>query len=664
MDVIELVIAEKKTLAEAIAAVLPGPVTKERTCIRVGNVVLTWLYGHALEQAMPEDYDPRFAKWDKDHLPIIPTTWILKPKRDRAAELKTIRDYLKKASRVINAGDPDAEGQLLVDEVLEHYGNTKPVDRILVSDYDPTKVREALAARSPNTSPRFVGWRNWALCRSRLDWLFGLNLTRAYTLRGQALGYKGVLTVGRVQTPTLALVVARDEAIDRFTPIPFYRLVANVQAQGRTFAAYWRPRDNQSGLDEAGRLVDRGIAEGLLHRLASKLAKVTKFAETAKKSPPPLPFDLTALQCAANDQFGYSAQQVLDAAQALYNTHKVLTYPRGDSRYLSVAQHAEAGVRLQRLAKNLPELADVVARADVTRRSAAFNDAKVTAHHATVPTAGPVFDCSTLSECERNVYVLVARAYIAQFYPDHQYTQTAAEVDIEGETFRASGIRPTVPGWKAVFKSDEGEEAGEAEDEEANQVMPTLAMGQALQVVQLDAQPKSTTPPARFTEKTLLKAMNNVHLHVTNAAAKARLKEGQGIGTAATRAPLLEDLKRRKLLATKGKQIISTLAGRALVHALPAVATDAGFTGITEQTLDLIAAGRLPASAFLAKTGALIKQLTDQAQSATFKVPPATPTTAKRKSPSKSTAGKKAAPKKTATRGKGSRAVPRKGIDR
>jgi DNA topoisomerase III len=660
LDGIELVIAEKKTLAEAIAAVLPGPVTKERTCIRVGNVVLTWLYGHALEQAMPEDYDPRFAKWDKDHLPIIPAVWVLKPKKDRAAELKTIREYLKKATRVVNAGDPDAEGQLLVDEVLEHYGNTKPVDRILVSDYDPTKVREALAARASNTSPRFVGWRNWALCRSRLDWLFGLNMTRAYTLRGQALGYKGVLAVGRVQTPTLALVVMRDEAIERFKPIPFYRLVANVAAQDKTFIAYWRPREDQAGLDDAGRLVDRAIAEALLRRLAGKPARVSKFEESARKSAPPLPFDLMALQCAANDQFGYSAQQVLDAAQALYNTHKVLTYPRGDSRYLSVAQHAEAGVRLQRLAKNLPELADAVARADVTRRSAAFNDAKVTAHHATVPTAGPAFDCSVLSECERNVYVLVARVYIAQFYPDHQFTKTTAEIVIDGETFRASGIRPTSAGWHAVFKSDEAGEADEASEDEPSQPMPSLVNGQTVQLVKIDAQPKNTTPPARFTEKTLLKAMDNVHLHVTNPAAKARLKEGQGIGTPATRAPLLEDLKRRKLLATKGKQIISTLAGRALVHALPPLATDAGFTGITEQTLDLIAAGRVPAEAFLAKTAALIKQLTDQAQSASFKVPPAT---AARKTAKRSTS-KSTAAKKTATRGKGSRAVPRKGIDR
>jgi DNA topoisomerase-3 len=663
LDGIELVIAEKKTLAEAIAAVLPGPVTKERTCIRVGNVVLTWLYGHALEQAMPEDYDPRYAKWDKDHLPIIPATWVLKPKRDRAAELKTIRDYLKKATRVVNAGDPDAEGQLLVDEVLEHYGNTKPVDRVLVSDYEPIKVREALAARTSNTHPRFVGWRNWALCRSRLDWLFGLNMTRAYTLRGQALGYQGVLTVGRVQTPTLALVVARDEAIERFKPIPFYRLVAQVEAQDKAFVAYWRPHEGQAGLDEAGRLIDRSVAETLLRRLTGKPATVSKFEESAKKSPPPLPFDLTALQCAANEQFGYSAQQVLDAAQALYNTHKVLTYPRGDSRYLSVAQHAEAGVRLQRLAKNLPELAEVISRADVTRRAAAFNDAKVTAHHATVPTAGPVFDCSALSECERNVYMLVARAYIALFYPDYQYTKTTAEIVIEGETFRASGIRPTAAGWKAVFKSDEANE-DEGDEEEPSQTMPRLVSGQAIALKAIDAQPKNTTAPARFTEKTLLTAMSNVHLHVTNPAAKARLKEGQGIGTPATRAPLLEDLKRRKLLAAKGKQIISTLAGRALVHALPSLPTDAGFTGITEQTLDLIAAGRLSAEVFLTKTAALIKQLTDQAQSATFKVPPVSVTkkTASRKTTSKSS--NKVAAKKTATRGKGSRKISRKGVDR
>ena len=610
----DLIIAEKPSVAHAIAAVLPGSVDKQRTHWTVGNTVLTWCFGHLFENAAPDDYDPAFATWSLDTLPIVPTEWRLKPRKAAAAQISAIAKLIPKATRVIHAGDPDSEGQLLVQEVLDHCANRKPVFRILVNDYNPEKVRQAYAAMKPNTDPQFRGWHDWALCRSRIDWLFGLNLTRAYTLRARVTGKSdSLLTVGRVQTPTLAIVVARDEAIEAFRPVPFYRLVAAAEGGGVSFAATWQPKPAQSGLDDNKRLIDAQVAAALVARLAGAAATVATFASDAKKQKAPLPFYLGTLQMAANDAFGYSAAQTLEAAQALYETHKLTTYPRTDCPYLSDAQHSETRDRLAAVAANMPALQAAVAGADPTRKSAAFNDSKVTAHHGIVPTAGR---CSTagLSDVERNVYALVAKAYLAQFYPDHVYQQTVIELDIGGEAFVAKGRVPTSPGWKAVFSPPEPTE-GEAgdSDDDGPQRLPQLATGQGVTNKGVQSQQRMTTPPSRFNEKLLIQAMENVHKYVSNPAAKARLKEGDGIGTPATRAGIIEGLKERGFLIAKGRQITSSPVGRALVKSVPQIATDPGFTGLTEQSLDLVAAGSLTINAFMAKTVELVRVLVEQA---------------------------------------------------
>jgi len=618
----ELWITEKPSLAEAIAAVLPGAPVKHRTHYVVGQINVAWLIGHAYEQAMPEDYDPRYAKWDAGDLPIVPKKWALKPKDGSAAQLKAIASLHAQATRIIHAGDPDAEGQLLVQEVLDELRNKKPVFRVLVNDYNETKVREAIRAMRPNTDAQYVGWHQWAECRGRLDYLFGLNLTRAYTLRGRALGYDGVLTVGRVQTPTLAIVVARDETIEGFKATPFYRLVAQFAHDGTEFFASWNPKANQAGLDTEGRLVDSRVAQHLVAELLGKQATVASFADTAKNQDVPLPFDLTTLQMAANARFGYSAKAVLDAAQELYEKYKVTTYPRTDCRYLSLAQHAETVGRLRAVAKSMPALASLIARADPSRRSATFDDSKVNGpHHGIVPTHQAA-DLAALSQTERDVYELIVRVYVAQFLPPYQYRDLKVVIDIAGEAFGATGRVPTAPGWKEAFgdSEDDQDEDGDVAARVV-QKLPTMVEGQRIACLGVSAEPSKTTAPKRFTERLLLGAMENIQPYVSDPAARARLKKSKGIGTPATRAGIIEELKRRHFLALKGTQLTSTPAARALIHALPRVATDPGFTGLTELTLDLVASGKVTPEAFLGRTADLVRALTDEASKAPMSMP-------------------------------------------
>jgi len=630
----DLLIAEKPSLAEAIAGVMPGRAVKHRTHIEMSDgTVLTWGFGHLVEQCMPEDYDPRYKSWLPEYLPIIPLKWKVQPVAKTASQLSAIRGFLKTATRVIHAGDPDSEGQLIVDEILDYLGNKLPVVRILVSDYNSAKVKNALANMLPNTHARYRGWSAWALCRSRLDWLLGINLSRAYTAAARAAGHDLVLTVGRVQSPTLALIVARDLAIENFKCIPFFNIVANVSASGITFTAQWRPRDGQPGLDQDGRLIDPAVVQALQARLAGQPATVVDFVAKPGQRHAPLPYYIDTLQMAANDRFGYTAKRTLDIAQALYETHKLTTYPRSDCPYLSTAQLAETQPRLAAVASVLPGLATAVAGADLTRVSPAFNDAKQaeSSHHGIVPTVNERgLTAAALDEAERNIYELIASNFVAQFYPPESFEQSSVVIAIGDERFAATGKRVTAQGWTTVFQEPvdpdgEADAAGNGSAESAGkQPLPAMTPGAVLSTKSVEALPRKTTPPPRFTEKLLLKAMANVHMYVTHPQAKARLKEGQGIGTPATRANIIEELKspKRGYLIVKGKQLISTPEARAFIAALPAVATDAGFTGLTEQTLDSVASGAMQPEVFIAKTVELVTTLVRNAQQAPLNLPP------------------------------------------
>jgi DNA topoisomerase-3 len=608
---LRLFIAEKPSLARAIADALPGPATRARDHIRCGpSDVVAWCAGHILETAPPEAYGEAYKAWRLDVLPIVPREWRLEPKAPEL--LSAIARLLKHADRVVHAGDPDREGQLLVDEVLSFLGYRGPVERLLISDLSPPAVRQKLGALEPNAKYRPLS--DSALARQRADWLYGINMTRLYTLLGRQTGYDGVLSVGRVQTPLLGLIVRRDRAIERFKPSPYFTVTATLQTEsGAQFRATWLPGpEHEAHLDDEKRLLRRQIAEAVIRSTQGAGATVASRADKPCTEPAPLPYALADLQMDAGKRLGLSAQEVLDAAQSLYETHQLLTYPRSDCPYLPEAHHAQAPAVLAAAARQVPALATLVGRADRSRRSKAWADGKVTAHHAIIPTpaAGPV---RALTAHEAAVYELVSRRYLAQFFPAHEAVQTELAIHFAGATFRATGRRVVAPGWKAVLSNGAAESDDEPKAPEGdNPSLPDVQMGDRLLAVSVSVADKKTQPPKPFTDASLIDAMCNVAKFVSDAATKKILSDADGIGTPATRAAIIETLFERGYVERVKKTVVSTPTGRALVDALPAVATTPDMTAVWEAAMRAIVERRQSLDLFLTRVEAQLRQLVEQ----------------------------------------------------
>ncbi|MDR2744543.1 MAG: DNA topoisomerase III, partial [Desulfovibrio sp.] len=361
-------IAEKPSLARAIADGL-GNGQKKAGYISCGQDVVTWCVGHLLELAPPETYDPAFKKWDRSLLPIIPDSWKTSPIPRTADQLKVIGDLLKKADFAVNAGDPDREGQLIVDEVLEQFHFRGKVERIWLASLDERSVAKALSSLSDNA--KHASLRDAARARSRADWLVGLNATRALTLLGRESGFDSVLSLGRVQTPTLNLVVTRDREIAAFKPKDYFTLKARFAHPSGTFSGVFMPSDEQPGLDADGRLTDAAVVNSLFQNVRGKNGSITAVTREKKKKAPPLPHCLSSLQKAASARLDMTAQQVLDTAQKLYES-KLSTYPRTDCRYLPEEQFDDAG----RILTCLIGVEHAAVNADAKLKSAAWNTGK------------------------------------------------------------------------------------------------------------------------------------------------------------------------------------------------------------------------------------------------------------------------------------------------
>ncbi len=604
-----LFIAEKPSVAKAIAGEL-GETKKGRGFIQCGEDTITWCFGHMFEQAGPDEYTPddvpRLAngkkQWRVEELPIIPETWIETEKEDAKEQLAVIAGLLPRASEIVNAGDPDREGQLLIEEVLEHYGNTAPVRRFWTSGQDSVSVQRALASLKDNRE--YKGFAEAARARGRADWLIGMNFSRAYTLRAARGGSRALLTVGRVQTPTLALVVGRDREIEAFKPIPFYTIKAAFKHEAGSFVGTWNAKEDQPGLDSEGRLIDAGEADKLVGLVSGQPGQVVAYTQEPKKKNQPHAYSLADVTAAASARFGYSGEDVLTVCQALYETHKLTSYPRTDCAYLPEAQHADAPRVLAAIRKVNPELAGLVDGADPRIKSKTWDDSKVTAHHGIVPTMHEG-NRGALNEQERNIYELIVRAYLAQFYPVHEYLSTTIAVDVDGERFEASGKVVTRNGWRDVYADPEEEAEGADEKEQA---LPAMKQGDDVQCLKAMRQDTKTKPPSRFTEGTLTRAMENIHKFVADAEHKKLLRDGDGIGTPATRSAIIAELRRRGFLETKGKALISTALGRSLVDALPEVVKSPVLTALYERVLKGIEQGESSMGDFMAKQESFVRE--------------------------------------------------------
>lgn len=605
-----LFVAEKPSLARAIAAVLPGPQHRRDGFIQCGAAdVVTWCAGHILEAAPPDAYDPAYKQWRVAHLPIAPREWKLSVSAPDL--LKTIKNLLPRATRVVHAGDPDREGQLLVDEVLEFLGYRGPVDRVLISDLNPPAVRKALAEPRPNTGYR--GLYEAALARQRADWLYGINLTRLYTLLGRAGGYDGILSVGRVQTPLLGLIVRRDLEIERFQPRTYYVCRADVRTSGGMFTALWQPADDRAGVvDDEGRLVSRECALAVASTVGGRPGTVAACSRDKKADPPPLPYALPDLQIDAGRRIGLSPKQTLDACQALYETHRLITYPRSDCPYLPEGQFAQATGVLTAVGRNFPELLPLVGAADPARRSRAWNDKKVSAHHAIIPT-GVGKNAAGLSATERGVHDLVARRYLAQFFPPVQYFETKIDLTVGNERFRAVGRQLVAEGWRAVLgrppTEDETEKSQDQVVATAGQSLPTLQVGEAVAFGEIVTTDHRTAPPRRFTDATLIQAMTGIARYVADAQIRQMLQETDGIGTPATQAQIIETLFQRRFIEKRGRSVVSTPIGRALIQTLPHIATRPDMTALWEAGMRQIAEGQMPLDTFLRTVSEQLRDL-------------------------------------------------------
>jgi len=624
-----LYIAEKPSLGRAIADALPKPLKKNEGYITAANGdVVSWCIGHLLEQAEPDSYDARFKQWKMDHLPIVPEQWQLQAKTKTRKQLSVLRKLLKEANQIVHAGDPDREGQLLVDEVLSHLNVSKTklasTQRLLISDLNLPAVRKALKELKPNRE--FISLSVSALARSRADWLYGINMTRAYTIQGRKSGYSSVLSVGRVQTPVLGLVVRRDEDIDNFQSKPFYEVLAHLATESNeTFTAKWQPSEAcQPYMDEDGRVLSKALAENVIKRVSHQPASVTGFSSKNKQQAQPLPYNLSALQIDASKRFNLSAQQTLDACQSLYEKHKLITYPRSDNRYLPEEHHNQAGKILSALSQNVSDMADAIAQSNNQLKTKAWNDNKVEAHHAIIPTE-KYMKSNKLSQSERNVYQLIGRQYLALFYPIYRYQERKAEIDIQQGKFLAQSKQDIDLGWKVLFlsKNANAAQAPNAKQGLAQSTqLPELTKGQPLHSHQAELIEKQTQPPQPFTDATLLSAMTGISRYVKDAELRKVLRETDGLGTEATRASIIELLFKRNFLRRQGKQIQATETGKALIKALPESATLPDMTAHWESQLASIHEKRLNYQGFITPLTDQLHQLIDTARTTQLRSAP------------------------------------------
>lgn len=618
-----LFIAEKPELARAIVEALGGG-KKENGCYLCGSDVVTWCFGHMLELLEPGEYDARYEKWSLEDLPFSFVPWRKKPIARGETQFKRILMLLKDADRVVHAGDPDAEGQLLVDEILAYASCTKPVQRILINDNTPAAVQKSLQTLQDNAI--FAGLSAAAEARQIGDQLYGFNMTRLYTLKARHQGYTGgTLSVGRVQTPVLGLVVRRDRENAGHKKAFFYTVTGQFQVGDQCFPAVYVPAANRSPVvsdtvDEKNRLLDPAQAQAIADT-AAKVAAVILNAKTEIKAlPAPLPYNLLKLQTDAARLHRMKPDYVKDITQTLREKHRLITYNRSDCQYLPEDHHANASTVLAVIAQTCPDLREAASKSDPAIKGRAFDSSKITAHHAIVPTASAA-DFDHLSKDEQIIYTLIARAYIAQFYPPYEYEQTIVRVQVAGREFLCRTHVAQNPGWKVLFQRDENTKEEEASGEEQNEVCQSLRDLRVDQsgICSAAAVAKGETKPkALYTLATLLTDLTRVAQYIRDERLRKLLiqkdqdKAGEhgGIGTPATRDAVISTLFERGFLVEqrygKALQVVSTDAGRDFYDTLPDQAKFPDMTALWHEQQIEIERGEREIGQFVQELGAYI----------------------------------------------------------
>lgn len=619
-----LFIAEKPSLAKAIFEGLGGnPATEKKNgYFEHGNDRVTWCFGHMLAIYDPEDYDAeKYTKWSLDTLPIpstLPPKYKTKP--ESASQTNTIFSLIKQSDMIVNCGDVDEEGTLLVNELLDFYGYTKPVMRLLVTDLNLAPVKKALANLQPNE--KFRGMSNSALARSILDQSFGYNLTRACTLKGREKGFQGVLTVGRVQSAVLGLVNLRTLANQNHAESFYYDVESWFLVNGKHVKAKYQTTESDQ-IDEKKRLISAAQAEHIAERVIGKSALITVATTKPEYTKPPLPLNLSTLQQICAKRFGYKAKDTLDIMQGLYETHKLLTYPRSDNRYLSDEHYYQARDIAAAISSTMPDLTFSINDMDMSLKHKAFDASKIEAHHAIIPTTKKG-EGIALSEKEKNVYNIVASHFIGLFYPDAIRNKTKVLFDINGDTFAATQSVKVQSGWESLGKDDNENNDDEPEsDSESELDLSTLKFNTSVDCLSGEVNKKPALPPKYFTESSLLAAMTRAAKFIDDPALRKALEakdEGGtdrgSIGTEATRAGILEKLANNSGLISiekeKGYSELvwkTTKQGQEFCQALPDEIIKPDISARWAEKQAQVKAGTLDIDVFVNETDAYISEI-------------------------------------------------------
>ena len=585
-----LVLTEKPSVARDIARVL-GCRQNGSGCIIGPQYIVTWALGHLVTLADPEAYDKKYQTWRMEDLPMLPKKMQLVVIKQTSAQFKAVSALMHRSdiSELVIATDAGREGELVARWIMMKAGWKGTTKRLWISSQTDASIREGFANLKPASA--YDALFRSARARSEADWLVGLNVTRALTCK-----YNAQLAAGRVQTPTLSLIVQREEDIEKFVPKPFYTVWADFDG----FRAVYRDKSGNS------RMNDAQTAQRICDSIRNKKATLVSVQRAYKHKAPPAAYDLTELQRDANRKYAYSAKQTLSLMQSLYETHKLLTYPRTDSRYITKDVAATIPERLRAVSVGpYKEAAQKLLRAKPLSTKYIVNDDKVTDHHAIIPTEQYV-NLSALSHEERNIYDLVVKRFLAVLSPAYEYEEVKLTLQIEKQTFFATGTTTRTAGWRALYGAVEDDDA---EEENRAQELPPLSQGQTLFVRAARVKEGKTKPPARYNEATLLTAMENPVSQVQDSKLRSVLSQTSGLGTPATRADIIEKLFDSFCIERRGKEIVPTKKGRQLVRIVPSDLKSAALTAKWVEQLQGIAKGLVREDAFVDEMRAYATQL-------------------------------------------------------
>jgi len=580
-----LVLAEKPSVARELARVLNCN-QKANGYIMGSKYIVTWALGHLVTLADPETYGNKYKTWNLEDLPMLPNKMELVVIKQTAQQYGTVKGLLNRADvdELVIATDAGREGELVARWIILKAGFRKPMKRLWISSQTDKAIKDGFANLKP--SREYDNLFYSAQSRSEADWLVGLNVTRALTCKHNAQ-----LSAGRVQTPTLAMIVARDEEIKKFIPKDFW----SITAQFNGFAVQWQDKaTNQT------RTFSKEQADSIVQKIAGQMGEVVEVKKELKKELPPLAYDLTELQRDANRKYAYSAKQTLNIMQKLYEQHKLVTYPRTDSRHITTDIVPTLTERLKSIAIGpYAKLVQGILRTRINVTNRFVDNSKVTDHHAIIPTEQFV-NLSSLSGEEKNIYDLIVKRFIAVLSPAYEYEQTTVKLSVSGETFNARGRIVKSWGWKTVYEGF-GKLEEEVDDDDNDQSLPDVKKGQKENVVSPRVINGKTKPPARFTEATLLTAMEHPGKFVENKALKEALESTSGLGTPATRADIIEKLFNTFYVERRGKDIYPTSKGVQLIGLVPTDLKSPELTAKWEQQLALISKGRVNSATFVSE---------------------------------------------------------------